>query len=476
MDYTALRELIRGSEDGRIEYKRSTAELHGALESVCAFLNQSGGGFVIIGARNNGALVGQEVGEDTRHRIAAELAKIEPVSSVTLEFVPLPERSSKAAVFSAQPAPDLRPYTYDGRAYERIDNTTRRMSQSKYQKLLLNRIQTSTRWETGVSLSARLIDLDIEEIEETIARGVETGRIPETRFRNAGDILDRLNLRIDGKITNAALALFSKSVLPWFPQFSVRLGRFRGIDKSEFLDNRQEYGNISKVLSESLLFLRRHLPLSSRIQPGLFQREDELLFPLEALREALVNAVCHRDYSLLGGAISVAIYDDRLEIWSDGTLPTGITVESLKQEHQSRPRNPLIAGVLFKRGLVESWGRGTQKIVELCVGAGHPEPEFVEQAGSVGVKFIPKEYIAPFRVAFNLTSSQREILQLLARGLNKSLNAIASEMSDKPSKANVRSDLDQLRRLDLVDTRGHARGATWFMKTTLASSGGNKSG
>ncbi len=118
------------------------------------------------------------------------------------------------------------------------------------------------------------------------------------------------------------------------------------------------------------------------------------LFPLLALREAVVNALCHRDYSIPGGAVSITIYDDRLEVWSAGTLPFGLQVEDLKRDHQSRPRNLLIAGVFYRRGLVEQWGRGTQNIVELCVEAGHPEPEFVEQAGAVGVRFLPSGYIA----------------------------------------------------------------------------------
>ncbi|RLB79092.1 MAG: hypothetical protein DRH15_09425 [Deltaproteobacteria bacterium] len=116
----------------------------------------------------------------------------------------------------------------------------------------------------------------------------------------------------------------------------------------------------------------------------------------------------------IGGAVSLAIFDDRLEIWSDGTLPFGLKPEDLKRDHASRPRNPIIAQVFYLRGMIERWGRGTQKIVELCVKAGHPEPEFGEQAGSVWVRFLPSGYIAPHRVAHDLTERQREILQTLA--------------------------------------------------------------
>lgn len=181
----------------------------------------------------------------------------------------------------------------------------------------------------------------------------------------------------------------------------ITFGRFSGDyrGKTEFIDQRQSQGHALALLRESLEFLRRHLPVAGRIEPGLFERVDEPLFPLLALREALVNAFCHRDYSVVEGAVSVAIFDDRLEIWSDGSLPFGLSVEQLRRDHLSRPRNPLIAEVFYRPGLIERWGRGTQRIIELCLQAGHPEPEFVDQAGTLGVRFIPSGYIAPHRIS-----------------------------------------------------------------------------
>ena len=138
------------------------------------------------------------------------------------------------------------------------------------------------------------------------------------------------------------------------------------------------------------------------------ERKDDLLFPFEALREALVNAFCHRLYSNAGGAISIAIFDDRLEIWNDGTLPFGFTPNDLKKDHISQPRNPLIATVFYIRGLIEKWGRGTQKIIELCTQLGHPEPEFMEQGGAFAVRFLPKG----MRCAFLQTNNMGELCLL----------------------------------------------------------------
>ena len=180
--------------------------------------------------------------------------------------------------------------------------------------------------------------------------------------------------------------------MPAFPQCQLRLARFKGTDKSEFLDHRQERGHAFYLLEEAMTFLRRHLPMSGRFEENRLERIDTLAIPALALREALVNAFCHRDYSLPGGAVNVAIYNDRTEIWSDGKLPFGLQPEDLSRDHTSQPRNPIITDVFFRRGLIEQWGRGTQKVVELCEEAGCPMPEFDEVAGALMVRFpVPKQ-------------------------------------------------------------------------------------
>lgn len=175
-----------------------------------------------------------------------------------------------------------------------------------------------------------------------------------------------------------------------------------------------------------------------------------------------MNAFCHRDYSIPGGAESLAIYDDRLEIWSDGTLPFGLSVGDLKRDHPSRPRNPLIAEAFYRRGLVERWGRGTQKIVELCVQAGHPEPEFVEQAGALGVRFLPSAYIAPHRIGHDLTARQRRILQALADKHEITFSELRASADPSVAARTFRDDLLHLKRLGMIELRGRGRGATWF--------------
>jgi len=287
--------------------------------------------------------------------------------------------------------------------------------------------------------------------------------LPESTGSDIGDILEQLGLIPNSRPNQAAVVLFGTRFIPDYPQCQLRLARFRGVSKSEFLDQRQIEGHAFLLLEEAMLFLRRHLPVAGRIVPGLFEREDEPLFPLEALREALVNAFCHRDYTIAGGAVSLAIYDDRLEIWSDGTLPFNLKPEDLKRDHTSRPRNPIVAQVFYLRGMIERWGRGTQKIVELCVKAGHPEPEFGEQAGSVWVRFLPSGYIAPHRVAHDLTGRQREILHVLSGKPSLPLREIRTRINNPPSDRRLREELLHLKKLGLLSSSGHGRGATWSL-------------
>lgn len=158
----------------------------------------------------------------------------------------------------------------------------------------------------------------------------------------------------------------------------------------------------------------------------------------------------------------LAIYDDRLEIISSGLLPPGITIADLKRSHVSRPRNPLIAEVFYRRGLSEQWGRGTQKIVDWCVAAGQPEPDFEEQAGDVVVRFLPSSYHPPLRVSRDLRERQRRILLILADGTKRSFSEVYQQVPDSPARRTVQADLRMLRDLGVVASSGRGVSSPWW--------------
>ena len=231
------------------------------------------------------------------------------------------------------------PYTFDGRPYQRIGNTTSKMPQHEYQKRLLARALAKDRWENQVAEGYMLADLDLAEVERTLRAAVHQGRL-ESQPADPVERLDRLHLRVDGQLRRAAVVLYGRKLMPDYPQCALRMARFKGTDKTEFLDNRQLHGHAFQILDEAMHFILRNIPIAGRIESGKLERTDTPLYPPLALREALVNALCHRDYTIPGGAVHVAIYDDRLEVISTGLLPPELTIGDLKRTHISRPRNP----------------------------------------------------------------------------------------------------------------------------------------
>ncbi|HBL29881.1 MAG TPA: hypothetical protein DD490_23840 [Acidobacteria bacterium] len=198
--------------------------------------------------------------------------------------------------------------------------------------------------------------------------------------------------------------------------------------------------------------------------PEHLERIDEPLYPPLAVREALANAFCHRDYAIGGGSVGVAIYDDRLEVTSSGTLHFGLTPEALFGPHESLPWNPLIASVFYRRGIIESWGRGTLKMAELARSAGLPRPEIEDVGGCVTVRFRPTRYVPPQRVARELTERQRLILTLLASSPSGlPLREIRLRLDEEPAEWEIKEDLALLKHLELVQARGHGRGASWAL-------------
>lgn len=385
MSLVDLERLIASGESESLELKKSTAELRSGMQTLCGFLNGKGGR-LLFSVKPDGSLVGQAVSDQTLRDIAGAFEGFEPPARPALERIPL-EGGREVLALRVEAATDALPFTYEGRPYERVSSTTRRMPQEKYEALLFERSHSRRRWENQEAEGTALRDLDREEVFRVLDAAHTAGRLVESVGRDLGRVLDRLGVRRTGTLLRAAVVLFGKRFLPDFPQCELRMARFRGTEKDEFIDQRQIRGPAFRLLEEAMLFCQRHLPVAGRVEPGRLERVDRPLIPPDALREILVNALIHREYSEAGGAVSLAIFDDRVEIWSAGRLPPGITPEALTQEHVSRPRNPLIAEVFYRAGLIEKWGRGTNRVVAHCLAAKIPAPEFREIAGAVEVTF-----------------------------------------------------------------------------------------
>ena len=201
-------------------------------------------------------------------------------------------------------------------------------------------------------------------------------------------------------------------------------------------------------------------------------RIDEPLYPPLATREALANALCHRDYAMGGGSIGLAVYDDRLEVTSTGPLHFGLTPDDLFGPHESRPWNPLIARTFYRRGIIEEWGRGTIKMAELMTSAGLPRPEIDERRDCVTVRFRQAGVVLSGQRDKDLVERKDAILALLDRsegGL--ALREIVANLTPDVSTRQVRRTLAALRYLGLAEPTGRGMVARWHR---IQPKGGSK--
>ena len=198
------------------------------------------------------------------------------------------------------------------------------------------------------------------------------------------EILEKLELVKDGKPTWAAILLFGKRPQSPLTQAQVHCGRFK--KNVKIIDDRLFAGSIIDQVEEVMNFIRKHINVEFVIS-GRPRRDEIWDYPLDALREALINAVCHRDYSDTSD-IQIKIFDGYIQAWNPGPLPFGITLEELYHpSHSSKPRNKLIAQIFYDLGLIERYGSGIQRMINACVEAGLPEPVFEEKFGGFMVTF-----------------------------------------------------------------------------------------
>ena len=450
--------LAAERESETLEFKRTTGTRREAAATVCAMLNHRGG-HVLFGVTREGDVVGQQVSDRTMEEVSAEIQRIDPPVFPEIVRVRVAGNLDVIAISVSQGS--VRPYQYRGTAYRRVGNTTMTMSAGEYNRMLFERMHSEQRWENQPATGWTVEDLDVSEVRNTVAEAVRIGRLNEPGSREPEDLLRGLGLLREGVLLRAAAVLFGNPERLEFelPQCLLRVARFRGLDRSEFLDNRQFNGNAFALLSHAERFLRDTLPIASRFESGRIQRIDEPLYPPLATREAVANALCHRDYALGGGSVGLAAYDDRLEVTSTGPLHFGLTPAALFGPHESRPWNPLIARTFYRRGIIEEWGRGTLKMAELATSAGLPRPEIEEHDDCVTVCFRLGQ-VMPSRRA--LIERQGAILALLDEaddGL--ALREIRAQLALSASERQVKRALAALKTRGLAVSAGHGRAARW---------------
>lgn len=365
-------------ESQKIEFKPNWRDEY--LKVICAFANAEGGE-LIIGIDDKGEPLGlkntkKKLLEDIPNKIRSKLGIIPSV-----DF----EKSKGKEIIRIKVNSISVPISYDGRYYLRSGSTNLELKDSELANFLIKKLGKT--WDEFVEENVFFDDINLETIEKFKKLAVD--RIPSIdEEKNYRAILEKLNLFEGSKFKRAMILLFGKNPQKFHPGAYLKIGKF--ITETEIQTTDMVEGNLFQQLENTLEILRTKYLISNIKFEGIHRR-DILEYPYEALREAIINALIHRDY-IGTSAIQIRVYNDKLVIMNEGKLPPEVPVEKLKTEHLSKPRNSLLAKAFYLAGFIESWGRGTIKIVENCLQQGLPEPDFIEEYGVMKVVFYKDKF------------------------------------------------------------------------------------
>jgi ATP-dependent DNA helicase RecG len=361
------------------------------------------------------------------------------------------------------------PVALRGVYYRRIGNSTREVPSEEVQRFLLER--------TGQSWDAIPCDYGLDAIsEEAIAefKALAKPRLPELSPDDSGErVLRNLQLMTqDGRLLRAAIMLFGREREPQRLALTsdVHMGRFK--DHITILDDKMFTGNLFRLLNAVMAQFRQYLQVRFEFHKEMgdltplqaMQRIEIWDYPLDALREAVANALLHRDYTSTG-QITIRVFDDNVVITNPGGLHPDLTIEDLRRPHQSRLRNPLLAQVFYYASIVEKWGSGTTRMVQLCREQELSEPEFESTPFQFSVTFRKDPYTPERLRQLGLSERQTQAV-LFAKERGSISNAEYRNLTGVSDRTALR-DLDGLAEAGILTRQSKGRDARYSMGVVM---------
>ncbi|MBI5392516.1 putative DNA binding domain-containing protein [Candidatus Woesearchaeota archaeon] len=439
-------------ESETVEFKKSTSELKEAVISIVAMLNKHRKGELYFGVRNDGVVVGQTIGENTIRDISKAVSdNIEPKIFPKINELLLENKKCVVVDFVGR---DIPYYAY-GRAYMRVGDEDKKIRAKELENMIISKNKDKLQWDKEICKNATLDDIDDETVKIFIDLAKESKKIKITNETKIM-ILKKLELMNNSNhLTNAAILLFGKQPQHFFSNISIRCGRFKGVGQQEFIDMKDFEGNLFTCLEKSVSFLKDHLHITAKIK-GLL-RIEKWEIPLEALREAIINALIHRDYYDTSN-IYIKIYDDSIVIANPGKLPDVLTIKDLYKTHESKPKNQLLANVFYYAGFIDKWGNGILNIIDFLKKENLEKPIFEQSGGS-------------FRIIFKRPMLENDLekktvektVEKMLTMIKENLSITQQELSRKTglTRRGVEWNLKQLKERNLIERVGPDKGGYW---------------
>ena len=367
METAAIKQRIAHSENATTEFKENFDQE--AIETVAAFANTEGG-TILIGVSDRREINGITVGKETLRNWSNRISQAtEPRVTPEIQQVDIEEKSVLLIHITES---SIKPISVKGRCYKRVGNSNRVMSPQEIAQMHLN--ATGQTWDQLLVTSAGIDDIDEKKVEWYLTRRETIRNVSKPQDMSTAAFLKNIKgVSDDGTPTHAGLLFFNKHPQRrFFHNAQLRVARFKGTSVIHPVIDRLDCGEtLWENVDTAEEFIRRNIRLLSFRTSRSFQRDDKFEYPLNALREAIINALIHRNYQETAD-VRVFIFDNRVEVISPGTFPEGVSPD----EPTHKPVNPTLSQFMFDVGFIERYGAGIRMMQRLCREWGNKEPRY----------------------------------------------------------------------------------------------------
>jgi ATP-dependent DNA helicase RecG len=439
-------------ESQNVEYKSTWRDEY--LKWICGFANASGG-VLYIGIDDDGIVAGI----DNHSELLEQLPnKFRDILGVFAE-INLKSKKNRYFLEIIVPRYDV-PISVRGKYYFRTGSTLQELKGPALNEFILRR--TGKTWDDIPEQRASVKDIDDATVIQFLKDARIVKRINVEDDISIPDLLEKLRLFEGGHLKRAAIVLFGKDPGKFYPNMAVKIGKF-GESDADLKFHEVVERNLIQIKEQIGEILNAKFLIHPIDFAGM-QRIEKDEYPVAAVREMILNALVHRNY--MGAPTQIRLYDNNFSIWNDGGLPEGISEEDLKIVHRSKPRNPLIADTCFKAGYIDSWGRGTIKIIEACREAGLPEPILKEEQGGFLSKIFKDRFTEDQLKKMGLNNRQIEAV-LYTKMYGELTNSKYQEIASV-SKATATRDIKELEEKGFLQNIG-TKGSSAIYKLIVGS-------
>lgn len=440
-----IKDLVRGGEGYNVDFKRSVpSKVRELTEEVCSFLNAAGG-YLLIGVNDNNEIVGAEIENSKRSAIQSSIGEISPMCHYVMYDVNVDDK--KVWVIEV-PSGKNKPYFLSGCTYLREGANSQKLTNVEEIREVFQRHERI--YFDAIPLpKINLLDaLDKENFQEFKHDAFILSDVDDYQ------VLDSLKVFDDNNVAKSGGVLFfAKHPEDYFFHAVVRCVLFKGVEKVYILDDKTFGGPLYQQYKKTIDWLKSKLQVSYEIE-GVGPRKEKWEVPMGAFKEAIINALAHRDYDEQGACITIEMFDDRVEITNPGTL---LPVVAKNFGRKSLSRNPLIFGLFTRMRLVEHIGSGIPRMRKEMLDAGLPEPSYdVEGMFTVTLQRPKKQ------IMWNLSDIQSKTIHILQKSPSLTLEQIGAEIGLK--RTATYKVIKELKEMGVVTRIGRKNDGKWVIR------------